>query len=206
MSLPFDIYFEEFPDGTPIKFKHDPESRAELKKKRTLEELIDIIDENGLEVLVENAIFNNAYGFSHLPEPGYIKKDGEDYYVMLEGMDPMKLNVNEMPSFLEMAEMYSLEACSAIIYIVNGEMKLYVMYFDSAEEKDNFWEFGETYIPFFELFAEHTGIDTLHKFGKAINKGTEIHRDFVEKYDIDEDFCDDNFEECDSFDVPRYEI
>ena len=46
--LPFDIDFSEFPNGIPIKFKHDPESREELKKTRTVDELLDIIKENDM--------------------------------------------------------------------------------------------------------------------------------------------------------------
>ena len=205
MSLPFDIYFEEFPDGTPIKFKHDPESRAELKKKRTTKELLDIIAENDMGLLAENAAFNNERGFSAIPVAVPLKKIDDDYYIFTDTDDPIKLNAKEMPGFSETVETYPLELIDVIYYIVNEEHKIYVMVFDSVEEKDEFWDSGNCYIPFVELFLESTNIDTLHKLGKVINRGTELHKEFIDEYG-DYDYFDDEFDWYGSFDVPRYEV
>lgn len=49
-NLPFEVH-DDLRETTPIRFKHDEQSRQELKKERTTEELLDIVFKSGIEDL-----------------------------------------------------------------------------------------------------------------------------------------------------------
>ena len=188
--LPFDIDFSEFPNGIPIKFKHDPESREKLKKTRTVDELLDIIRENDMQELVTNAAINNDKEFSHIPFPGYLEKREDNYYIIVDSVNPVEVVVPNTEDFEDIVNTVPLELIDVILYMEDDSLKFYAMIFDSAEEKENFWDDPDmSSIPAITLFLESTGIDTLHKLGKAINKGTELHADYISAYEY---ACDNN--------------
>lgn len=175
--LPFDVIYEEFPSGTPIKFKHDEASRKELKASKTVEELLDVIDEYHLYKLVENAAYNNDMGFAHYPVIGHIEKVDDKYFIMLDGMEPLEANVEQFEDFKATVESAPAELVDVLLYALFDEMKIYLMVFTSAAEREEFWADPDKSLrPVISLFLETTGINTLHKLGKVINKGAELHR------------------------------
>ena len=177
--IPFEIDYEEFPTGAPIKFKHDPKSREELTKKRTVEELLGAIEKYELQDLIVNATFNNDKNFRHIPIPGRLKKRRDGYYIIIDGIEQIKADFMDNEQLEEVVAKHPLSCISTILYHTDDGDHVYVMTFDSANDRKKYWETSEeSWMPIVTLFLEETGINTLHKLGKAINKGTELHDEF----------------------------
>ena len=173
--IAFDVDFNAYPNKPPIKFKHDPAAQEELKKKRTVNELLYFIKENNLQELVYNAIFNNILGFQLFPLPGHLEKREDGYYIAMADMEPFKADVPNQKAFDDLVSSVPIEFINVMIYTVNSDFKIYAMFFESKEKQKEFWESDLYYVPGTTLFLESTGIDTLRDLGKAINKGVEIY-------------------------------
>lgn len=70
--------YDAFAEDRPVRFGFDPEERAWLKKKRSVDELIDFIDRKRLWLAMATCEHNNVVGFGYLPTEGKFveKRDG----------------------------------------------------------------------------------------------------------------------------------
>ena len=79
--MPFDVDYGQSIEDVTVKFKHDAESREELKKEKTADEILTLIHDNNLEWLVDICLLHNTVGFGYFPIRGeFIKINGESYF------------------------------------------------------------------------------------------------------------------------------
>lgn len=180
MKLPFII---DLKSDSPIKFGHAPEEREELKKPRSIGEMLEIISDNALYVYVDNAMHNNDHAFGFMPVQGKVKeKDGNIIFVMDAGdghfMDiPLAPEAEHLLSADNDLLMFHVARCG-------DDENLVVTVVENEKEFSNPRSLNLVR----SYFLEHAGIDSLHKLGKVINRSWEIHREAVEnpvKYKMD---------------------
>ena len=178
-NLPFEVH-DDLRETTPIRFKHDEQSRQELKKERTTEELLDIIFKSGIEDLVINATFNNNLNFMHSGFFMDIQQKGDNIIIVDPKNEYMTLPFEEYPELKRLLEKYPPEQIQAFLYHKDEDFEFEFLGFDKKSEIKEFIESEDSTRFVCEKFLETIPITTLHKLGKVINKGKEIQQEYIE--------------------------
>ena len=167
-KLPFDIEpFEE--TDTPIRFKHDPESRVELKKKRTPLEILSFVMGEELEFFLELCVHNNDIGFFALQVDDDVSNNASNQLQKNsdhDNEDGVNLEIPEKA----VEEYLSLPPETRRMYLITTAEEFCVAVIDSAEHPElastTMFDSG-----IYEMFLTEAGLDSLHKLGKMINRG-----------------------------------
>ena len=170
----------------PVRFGFSKEERDWLKQERTMDEIIDFIDEKGLALPVSTAMHNNDIGFAIAPLIGNIVKENGKTWFVAEPMHkygkPEMIELDEPDEEMEDVEENAYNK-QYYVYstIEDGEEVLSLFWVGDNEETENPENCSiENIYEIFRIFLEYAEVDTYHKLGKVINKGQKIYNQYIE--------------------------
>ena len=165
-----------------VSFTRNKENRPQLFETRTPEEIVVYAKENNLLHLLSLALYNNDVGFGHFPAFAKIRKGNDGYVVNLMDSKAGDIVIDADSDTMEGIRLASEERNKPVpcyLYMTGDDFAILwpkkELLTEILDEDELFEEIRDD---LYLIFLEEAGVDTLHKFGKIINKAVDLFEQF----------------------------